>query len=190
MAYKHQLSLEVPETNNCRVFRILDTSIYDSHLSVDCPKLEITSPGFNEPVVIDVVLGNPITNFSYILNACTLGLQTSGCGSSSEVIPDGIYTIRYSVSPNDKVYVQYHYLRTCQTVNKYFNELCRLEMAACEPEADVKEELDELRLIKSFIDAAKAKVEQCDDLQEGMELLIYAQQRLQKFSSHGCYNCR
>jgi hypothetical protein len=75
-------------------------------------------------------------------------------------------------------------------MNKYFNELCRLEMAACEPEADVKEELNELRLIKSFIDAAKAKVEQCDDLQEGMELLVYAQQRLQKFSSHGCYNCR
>jgi len=189
MAYKHQLSLEIPDTNNCRVFRVNDTSIYDSHLSIDCPKLEITSPGFNEPVVIDVVIGNPVTNFSYILNACTLGIQDSGCGSVSEIIPDGIYTIRYSVSPNDKVYVEYHYLRTCQTMNKYFNYLCKLEMAACEPEADVKEQLEELRMIKSFIEAAKSKVEQCDDLQEGMELLMYAQSRLQKYGTSGCSTC-
>ena len=194
MAYRHQLSLEVPDTNNCSVFRVLDTSIYDEHVPVTCPKLEITSPGFNESVVIDVVLSeDPTTNapinFSYILNGCTLGLQTSGCGTTSERLPDGIYTLRYSVSPNDKVFVEYHYLRTCQTNNKYFNELCRLEMAACEPQPDVKDALNELRLIKSFIDAAKAKVEQCNDLQEGIELLFYAQKRLQKYASGGCMNC-
>jgi hypothetical protein len=181
MAYKHQLSLEVPETNNCQVFRIFDTSIYDEHVPVTCPKLEITSPGFNEPVVIDVVQG-----FNLVLNGCTLGIQTSGCGTTSDRLPDGIYTIRYSVSPNDQVYVEYHFLRVCQTNNKYFNELCKLELAACEPTADVKEQLAELRLIKSFIDAAKAKVEQCDDLQEGIELLFYAQKRLQNYSSSGC----
>lgn len=181
MSYKHQLSLEVPDTNNCSVFRILDTSIYDEHLDVTCPKLEITSPGFNEPVVIDVLPG-----FNLILNACTLGIQTSGCGSVSERLPDGIYTIRYSVSPNDKVFVQYHYLRICQILNKYFNELCKVELAACEPDADVKAQLDELRLIKSFIDAAKAKVEQCNDLQEGMELLMYAKYRIERYQTYGC----
>jgi hypothetical protein len=65
--------------------------------------------------------------------------------------------------------------------NKYYNELCKVELAACEPEPDVKDQLAELRLIKSYIDAAKAKVEQCNDLQEGMELLMYAQSRLQKY---------
>ena len=176
MAYKHQLSLEVPDTNNCSVFRVLDTSIYDPHVPVTCNKLEITSPGFNEPVAIDVISG-----FNLILNGCTLGIQSAGCGTISERLPDGIYTIRYSVSPNDKVFVQYHYLRVCMITNKYFNELCKLELAACEPEPDVKDQLNELRLIKSYIDAAKAKVEQCNDLQEGMELLMYAQSRLQKY---------
>jgi hypothetical protein len=195
MAYKHQLSLEVPDTNNCSVFRVVDTSIYDEHVPVTCPKLEITAPGYNVPITIDVVLSeDPVThapiNFSYILNGCTLGIQTSGCGTISERLPDGIYTLRYSVSPNDKVFVQYHYLRVCMTVNKYYNELCKLELAACEPAPDVKDALDELRLIKSFIDAAKAKVEICDDLQEGMELLIYAQKKLQKYQSSGsCSTC-
>lgn len=195
MAYKHQLSLEVPETNNCSVFRVVDTSIYDEHVPVTCAKLEITSPGFNEPVVIDVVLSedpntNAPINFSYILNGCTLGIQTANCGQVSERLPDGIYTIRYSVSPNDKVFVEYYYLRTCMTNNKYFNELCKLELAACEPQPEVKAQLNELRMIKSFIDAAKAKVEQCNDLQEGMELLMYAQTRLQKYASGTCSNCR
>jgi hypothetical protein len=176
MAYKHQLSLEVPDTNNCSVLRVLDTSIYDPHVPVTCNKLEITSPGFNEPVAIDVISG-----FNLILNGCTLGIQSGGCGTVSERLPDGIYTIRYSVSPNDKVFVQYHYLRVCMITNKYYNELCKVELAACEPEPDVKDQLAELRLIKSYIDAAKAKVEQCNDLQEGMELLMYAQSRLQKY---------
>jgi hypothetical protein len=179
MAYKHQLSLEVPDTNNCSVFRVLDTSIYDPHVPVTCNKLEITSPGFNEPVAIDVISG-----FNLILNGCTLGIQSAGCGTVSERLPDGIYTIRYSVSPNDKVFVQYHYLRVCMITNKYYNELCKVELAACEPEPDVKDQLAELRLIKSYIDAAKAKVEQCNDLQEGMELLMYAQSRLQKYGSY------
>lgn len=183
MASKHQLSLEVPDTNNCSVFRVFDSSIYSDLLEVTCGTLQITSPGFNEAVSIEVLPG-----FNLILNACTLGIQTSGCGTTSVRIPDGIYTVRYSVSPNSLVYVEYNYLRVCQTLNKYFNELCKLEMAACEPTADVKAELDELRLIKSFIDAAKAKVEVCNSPHQGMELLVYAQKRLQKFTGD-CPTC-
>lgn len=181
MVSKHQLSLEVPDTNNCRVFRVFDTSLYSDNLEVTCATLQITSPGFNEPVSIDVSSG-----FNLILNACTLGIQSSNCGTTSQRLPDGIYVIRYSVSPNDQVYVEYYFLRTCQLMNKYFNELCKLEMAACEPQADVKAQLDELRLIKSFIDAAKAKVEQCQSPQQGMDLFVYAQQRLQRFGEMCC----
>lgn len=183
MPSKHLLSLEVPDTNNCTVFRVFDTSSYSSDLDVTCATLQITSPGFNEAVSISVLPG-----FNLILNGCTLGLQTSNCGTVNERLPDGIYTIRYSVSPNDKVYVEYNYLRVCQTLNKYFNELCKLELAACEPQADVKEDLQELRLIKSFIDAAKAKVEICNNPAQGIELLFYAQKRLQDYTG-SCPTC-
>lgn len=175
MANKHQLSLEVPDTNNPRVFRVFDTSLYSNLLDITCGTLSITSPGFNEPVNIEV-----LPNFNLILNACTLGIQAHGCGNHSERLPDGIYTIRYSVSPNDKVYVEYLYLRETQMLNKYFAQLCQVELAACEPAADVKELLKELNLIKSFLDAAKAKVEVCGSPGQGMELFIYAQKRLAK----------
>lgn len=177
MASKHQLSLEVPETNNIKILRLFDTSFYADDLAVDCGTLRITSPGFNLPVVIDV-----LPNFNLVLNGCTLGLQRSGCGHSHQTIPDGIYVINYSVSPNTSVFVEYNHLRTSQITNKYYNTLAKIEAAACEPSADVKEQLAELRLIKSFIDAAKAKVEYGHEPEAGIELLTYAQKRLSKLS--------
>lgn len=183
MAVKHQLSLEVPETNNVKVLRVFDTSLYATEFDTSCGLLQITSPGFNLPVNIDV-----LPHYNLVLNACTLGLQRQGCGESSAPLPDGIYGIRYSVAPNDKVFVEYQHLRVSQTMNKYANELSKLELSACEPSADVKEKLQELRLIKSFIDTAKVKVEYAHLPEQGMELLIYAQKRLNKLSGP-CINC-
>ena len=178
MASKHQLSLELPDTNNIKVLRLFDTSLYAEDLAIDCGTLRITSPGFNLPVAIEILKG-----FNIVLNACSLGLQRTNCQDASQPIPDGIYVINYSVAPNTSVFVEYNHLRTTQTINKYFNLLCDLEMSGCEPGADVKEKLEELRLIKSFIDAAKAKVEYCHEPQAGMELLIYAQKRLNKYAT-------
>jgi hypothetical protein len=178
MASKHQLSLELPDTNNIKVLRLFDTSLYAQDLAVDCGTLRITSPGFNLPVAIEILKG-----FNIVLNACSLGLQRTSCQDASQPLPDGIYVINYSVSPNTNVFVEYNHLRTTQTTNKYFNLLCDLEMSGCEPGADVKEKLEELRLIKSFIDAAKAKVEYGHEPQAGMELLIYAQKRLNRYAT-------
>ena len=182
MSIKHQLGLDIPYTANPTIFRVVDVSIYDALMDVDCQQLEITPPGFNEPVSIPV----STQNFSLVLTACSLKIQTQDCGSDAYMLPDGIYIIRYSVSPNDKLYVEYHHLRTTHLINKYNQLLCDLEIHACEPEPDVKAQLDELRLIKSFIDAAKVKVEDCHDDAEGMSLLVYAQQRLMKFSNDNC----
>jgi hypothetical protein len=70
MASKHQLSLELPDTNNIKVLRIFDTSIYADGVGQDCGVLSITSPGFNLPVNIEMLPG-----FNTTLTACTLGLQ-------------------------------------------------------------------------------------------------------------------
>lgn len=181
MPSKHQLSLEVPDTNNAKVLRLFDTSQYGEGLAVDCGTLRITAPGFNLPVVIEV-----LPNFNLVLNACTLGLQKKGCGDSSQALPDGIYVVNYSVSPNSDVYVEYNYLRMTQLSNHYHNTLAELELASCEPDADVKETLAELRLIKSFMDAAKAKVEYGHEPQQGIELLVYAKKKLDKLTINKC----
>jgi len=177
MAIKHQLSLETPDTNNCKVLRIFDTSTYGEGLAKECGTLQITSPGFNLPINIEV-----IPFFNIVLNGCSLGIQKSGCGDSLQCIPDGIYVIRYSVAPNDAVYTEYNHLRVTQTLNQYYNELCKLEINSSEPDIDVRNKFNELRTIKSYIDAAKVKVEYCHLPEDGMELLIFAQKKLSAYS--------
>ncbi len=178
----HQLFLDIPHSNNPRILRISDNSVYTDLLDVKCGYLSITPPGFNTPIVIET----SSTNFSLVLTACSLGMQSNNCQEHLNVLPDGIYTIRYSVSPTDKVYVEYDHLRVTQFINRYNQKLADLEMAACEPSPDIKAQLSELRLIKSFIDAAKVKVEECHQNEDGMNLLIYAQKRLMKLDQMSC----
>ena len=181
--FLHQLSLDIPHTNNPRVFRIFDTSVYTdlSKLPVKCGTLQITVPGFNIPVNIDV---DP--EFNLVLTACDLGLQTIGCDEYSNILPDGIYIIRYSISPNDKVFVEYNHLRVTQFINRYNQKLGDLEIAACEPSVDIKHQLEELSLIRSLIDAAIVKVEDIHESNEGMQILMYAQTRLMKLDNRRC----
>ena len=107
MAKQHILSLEIPAVSNCELLCIKDTSQYNKDLAVDCEELLITLPGYTVPVLIKVD-----KDFDMCLTACTLALQTTNCGVTQEKIPDGIYIVKYSVSPNSKVYVEYKSLKS------------------------------------------------------------------------------
>ena len=80
---------------------------------------------------------------------------------SFNTLPDGVYVIKYSVAPNEYVYVEYNHLRITNALIKYNELLCELDVAACNPLQEVQDKLQELRLIRMLLDAAKAKVEFC-----------------------------
>ena len=177
MASKHILSLEIPAVSNCDLLCIKDTSQYSKDLAIDCEELLITLPGFSVPVLIKVD-----SKFDMCLTACTLALQTDDCGTHQEKIPDGIYIVRYSVSPNSKVYVEYNHLRVTRLLTTYYEVLCELEVQACQPDSDKQALLAEMSYIKTLIDAAVANVEYCQSAEHGMQLYNYAKTRLNKIS--------
>jgi hypothetical protein len=181
---KHTLSLEVLDTLNEAILRIVDTSIYDTIVPVDCPVLSITVPGFSYSTEFDSTIITP--GFSKNFTACDLGLQTTDCGTKFSRLPDGIYIIKYSVSPNDIVYVEYNYLKVSGLMNIYQRILCELDVSACEPLTEVANKLELLRKIKMYIEAAKAKVEICLEPSKGMELYGYAKKLLSKFNCSSC----
>lgn len=185
MAVQHYLSLEIPDVSDERVFIVHDTSIYASDLIVSCATLQITSPGFNDPVVLGSISG---TSIRTVLNACTLGIIRNGCDETPPKLQDGLYQIHYSLSPNDRVFVAYDHLRISNTKNRIHKLMCSLNVGFCEPSADVKEKLKEIRLIQSLVALAKAKVEDCHYRSEGMEVFRYALKRLKKMEK-GCDNC-
>jgi hypothetical protein len=184
MADKHILSLEVPRVANCKIFTIKDTSQYTTLLPVDCPELLITVPGFNNPAFIKTV-----KDFDLNLTTCTLKTQTTGCDDETLDLPDGVYVIKYSVAPNDKVYVEYNHLRVTSIMTTYYKVLCDLDVQACEPATDKKDMIDEMQYIRTLIDAAIAKVEYCTSASQGMELYNYALKRLNKILCLTSGNC-
>lgn len=168
--------------NDC-ILRVVDTSVYDPNLPVTCPTLYVTVPGFLGPVVFDQFA----PGFSTNLTACDLELQTQDCGQTFAGLPDGIYVIRWAVSPLDVVYVEYNHLRITKALMKYQKALCSLDLAGCEPTAATKDKLRELQYIRSLLYAAKAQVEFCHHPKKGMEIFNYAMKLLNKFN---CTTCR
>jgi hypothetical protein len=181
---KHVLSLEAPDTMNDCILRITDTSVYNADNDIICPLLEVTYPGFNYPVQFDESVIAP--GFMLNLTACDLEIQIDGCGTDFNPLTDGIYILKYSVSPHEYVYVEYNHLRITEALTKWQAALCDLDLADCEPPAKIKEKMRQLQDIKSYLDAAKAKVETCHEPKKGMELYNYAMKLLDKFECKSC----
>jgi hypothetical protein len=177
----HKLSLEIPTVLNICILKVFDTSVYTELLPVTCSTLQVTVPGFTTAENIPFTPGS-----SPVLTACGLGLQNTNCDTELYAIPDGIYIIKYSVSPNDVLYVEYNHLRITKALNRYTSILCDLELAACEPSEKIKKKLDKLNEIKNYLDAAKAKVEYCHEPDKGMTLYNYAIKLLDKLECKTC----
>jgi hypothetical protein len=61
-----------------------------------------------------------------------------------------------------------------------------VDVSDCDPPFRIKEKLEALRIIRMYLDAAKAKVEFCHEPQKGMSLYNYALKLLMKME---CVNC-
>jgi hypothetical protein len=187
MATTHNLALDIPDTACETIIRIVDASIYAEGLPVTCGNLQIYMPGFTNPVSISdetVETGN----FALNLNAETLGLIPSS-GSTVMELPDGLYTVKYSVCPIEDIYVQYYHLRMTCTMNSYYREICKVQLQNCEPTPEQHQKMHDLRYIKMFLDAAKAKAEYCHSPKDAIDMFEYAKKLLKKYQSGCCTTC-
>jgi len=178
----HKLSVEAPDTLNICQLRLVDTSWYSPEMPVKCPQLQVTPPGFNTSVFIDNIQPEFIKN----LTACDLLLQKIDCGTIFYPLPDGIYIIRYSVSPNDIVYAEYNHMRITAALLKIRNILCDLDISGCQPPEKVRDKQALLWEIQADLLAAKVKVEDCGQPAKGMEIYNYCLARLNKIQCKTC----
>jgi hypothetical protein len=194
---QHILQLNFPDTTNEGVFLVDDISIYDptllgltagasastttpcSGVTIACGNLQITPPGFYTPTSLNLQYGN----FRLVLNACTLGiLSSTGCTDACPALPDGMYNVRYSVSPNDKVFVEYKIFRITQAINRYYNLLCRIGLTPCLPSQDTDYQIRSLETIYTYLIAAKTTVEIQHQFNDGMNLYRFAVGLMDKMS--------
>lgn len=177
---RHILGVDVIPTNNDQILHLFDTSAYAGQLEITCPRLEIYVPGFKTPRLLE-----PIAYFNLAINAITLDL-VSPDSSLLPALPDGIYHIKYSISPNDLVDVEFDYLRTTIFEKELFRLRCALDIDQCTPSSETGSKLKLIQEMDEYLKAAVAAVEHCDDVEQGLTLFIYAKKLYERYTHQYC----
>ena len=141
----NSLSLNIPNIMTDCVLRIEDTSVYDLLMPYVCPTVQVLVPGYRDCITFNDTTFPPIyKGFILNLTACDLKIQTECCGTEFHSLPDGIYVIKYALSPHDKMYVEYNHLRVTALRKQLKEEWCKLKLSACEPIPETKSPLERI----------------------------------------------
>lgn len=167
-----KLSLQFYEDYNSTTLTIIDRSLYNTDITVDCQRLLITLPGFIHPINVPVEI-----NFNRAFTAYDLKLCSRN-NNSLMTLPDGLYIVNYSICPTNEVNVEYNILRQTETYKKYFKKLCALQLVGCSEKKQTSEIIKKLQTIEMFLIAAKCYVEECNSPTRGLELQTYANKQL------------
>lgn len=170
---------EIPAS--CKVLKLIDASSYNPDITTSNAVLEVTPPGFSCPIAFPVSAG-----FSITLNSSILQIAPAVTEDQLMNLPDGIYYYKYSVQPNDRLFVEYSALRSCQLSQKFYHAICEL---FSEREKITRKEFEEKRRnliwIKELMDAAKYKVDECGEENSGIEMYNEANRLMDRKNS--CY---
>lgn len=177
-----QLTLDIPDTFNVATLRINDSSWYNESLTVECGLLEVTPPGYSKAVNFNVDKA-----FSIVLNSSNLKLAKAKVFRDLKALPDGVYKIKYSIKPNEALWIQYDYMRVNTLLKDYYTQLCQAKLQPYPSDRKVKDELKRLAEIRTYIDAAKVEVEECGNRKRGIELYNYAKELI---TSGVCFTCK
>lgn len=177
-----KLLVQEIRTDDCKILRLADNSLYNPALAVTNAILEITPPGYDCPIIFNVE-----KYFNTAFNSSSLKLIPSLETSQLTNLPDGVYTIKYSIKPNNSLFVEYDLLRTCQATYSYINELCKLFEARCTLSTKSFElKLSRLRWIKELLEASKFEVEDRGRRKEGLDLYNEAVKSLRDYTNLKC----
>jgi len=175
-----QLDIYIEKILNPKLLIVKDCSYYNPDIVVTNAKLEVQYPRSNS--YINIPVGK---NFSYIINSNTIGLTNSNTHEGLSDLPDGIWTIKYSICPNNELYVEYTFLRNVKQLIKYHNLFCKIEVDKCNRKQYL-EDLKKIREIKDIIDAAQYLADDCGKYEKALELYNHADSLLDEFTN----NCK
>lgn len=170
------LDFIVVPTYNTLTLNVVDASTYPTDPPVvTSPTLEIKVPGFATSVIpFDV------NNFN-IFTSSNLGITEEGI---NEPLPDGIYYIKYSISPAYKNFVEHSIMRVDQLQEKFDSAFMKLDMMECDRAIKMQSKTD-LTSIYFFIQGAIAAANNCSMVQ-AEKLYDQANYMLDTFLGNNC----
>lgn len=174
-----QLSFDISTSNNQKIIRLFDTSVYYKDQEINNYIVEVL------PVNKSVFLTFNVTkNFSLVLNSSNLGYRKATSNDDLIDLPDGIYEFKQSFAPNIKTVSHFLHLRTTELFNKIQSERVKLVNDTCKiSRDDFIQNRDKLRDIEEYLLAAKWMVEECLDKAKGKELYEYSKKLLEEYTN-------
>jgi len=154
-----KLSFSVIDSKSCSTVAIFDTSYYNPLQEIKNPTLQVISPF--DSVAVEL---RYYKNGVVILNSNTLKITNVLNNEDLVDLPDGMYTAKMSVCPDDQFYYEKSWFRTCQIQCKYKKALLKLDISECSACFD-KEKLAQLQRVNIYIQGVEANVENCNIVQ-------------------------
>src|SRR5688572_32383763 len=101
-----RLNFDIIDTHDFKTIGIVDTSWYNPNLAIEDVTIEILPPGY-------VVAASPffMPNGLNIFNSNGVGITKASCEEELVNLPDGIWKVKYSICPNDKLFVERFFLK-------------------------------------------------------------------------------
>jgi hypothetical protein len=172
------LDILVIPTYNTLTLGIADASTYDTDPPVvSSPTIEITIPGFNTPVSLPF----NVNDFN-IFNSTSLGLSL--VGEPLIPLPDGVYYLKYTVTPAYVYYVQKNIMRTEVIQEKFDEAFMKLDMMECDLAIKTQSKVT-LNSIYYMIQGSVAAANNCA-IDTANRLYIQADRMLNNFISNNC----
>jgi len=169
------LNILVVPTYDSRILSVKDISTYATTPSA--PNIEITIPGGFGTVNLPFNI-----NTTNVFNSASLGITDP---TDAEVpLPDGVYFLKYSITPAYVNFVEKSIMRTDQLQEKFDNAFMRLDLMECDRAIKTQAKV-ELNSIYYFIQGAIAAANNCA-IVESNKLYNQANKMLDNFIKNGC----
>lgn len=171
-----KLDILVIPTYNTKTIGIADISTYPDSPPIQSPTIEITVPGFG-------ISSLPfIPNDFNVFNSTSIGLTE--VGQDLLPIPDGVYTLTYSVEPAYENFVTKTIIRVDQLQERFDEAFMKLDMMECD-RAIKKQSKVELNSIYFLIQGAIAAANNCA-IDISNKLYLQAAKQLDHFIKNNC----
>lgn len=167
------LDIQLIDTYSLNSIAFADISDY-GNLVIKNPSFEVSAPGFNKQ---NIVFTPKQIN---VYTAADLKLD---CDPDA-ALPDGIYTIKYSIYPNDNpdYQVEKYFFNTKQISNKYQQVTLSLLNGNCQCKSDYNKELIGIKLlIEGSMAAANS-----DEVDLAYQMYNKAANKIDKFKKCNC----
>lgn len=174
---KMTLDFLVINTYTTKVLGIADISVYDTDPPVvTSPTMEINIPGFSTPVLLPF-RPNDFNSYTSI----SLGLSTAPVTTP---LPDGVYGLKYTVTPANVNFVEKNFMRTDVIQEKFDNAFMKLDMMECDSAIRTQSKV-QLSSIDFMIQGSIAAANNCA-IDTANKLYIQANRQLDYFLNNNC----